>query len=244
LLLAWQNPALLNSSNRSVSVDFMSSNNKKAQQEEHHIRTLGLECLTSIMRSLEISAGLSPAGAAATAASTGLDAPQRRGSDTVASTEHSSNGNIAALALDAEEESNAAAASAATSPNSALISGDKANSNIVDVFDKKQKFNEELETGILKFNLSQKTGLAYLAKTGHLELTPKSVASFFHQYQDRLDKTAVGDYLGREREYQDGFCLRVLSEYVDMLEFADMPFDLAIRCAHDFANRSRMYRSS
>lgn len=49
------------------------------------------------------------------------------------------------------------------------------------------------------------------------------------QYQDRLDKTTVGDYLGREREYMDGFCLKVLSEYVDMLDFADMPFDLAIR---------------
>jgi hypothetical protein len=31
------------------------------------------------------------------------------------------------------------------------------------------------------------------------------------QYQDRLDKTAVGDYLGREREYMDGFCLKVPS---------------------------------
>ena len=36
----------------------MSSNSKRAQQEEHHIRTLGLECLTSMVQSLVVSAGL------------------------------------------------------------------------------------------------------------------------------------------------------------------------------------------
>jgi len=45
---------------------------------------------------------------------------------------------------------------------------------------------------------------------------------FFHQYQDRLDKTAVGEYLGREKEYENGFCIKVLHEYVDVLEFANM----------------------
>jgi len=101
--------------------------------------------------------------------------------------------------------------------------------NVVDVFDKKQKLSEELETGILKFNLSPKAGLAFLVQAGHIEMAPKSVADFFHQYQDRLDKTVMGEYLGREREYMDGFCLKVLNEYVDALDFAAMPFDLAIR---------------
>jgi brefeldin A-inhibited guanine nucleotide-exchange protein len=217
-----QNPALLNSTNRSVSVDFMSSSNKKAQQEEHHIRTLGLECMTSMVKSLEVSAGLSSVAAEAA----------RKASEVG---EHS-NSNVAAL--DVEDE---AALSQSTSPSSSIApfshavssvgsSGEKANIAIVDAFDKKQKFNEELETGILKFNLNPKAGLSYLAKAGHIEMTPKSVADFFHQYQDRLDKTAMGDYLGREREYQDGFCLKVLSEYVDCLDFTDMPFDLAIRC--------------
>lgn len=178
----------------------MSSTNKKAQQEEHHIRTLGLECLTSIVRSVEISAGLyQPAEVA------------RKGSDLA----EGSTGNVSAL--DADEEvtspptpqqavpfssshgttanpSPSAVPSASTGSSfgapvpaagagtSTVVAGIAADtSTIVDVFDKKQKFNEELETGILKFNLSPKAGLAYLAKTGHIEMTPLSVANFFHQ---------------------------------------------------------------
>lgn len=218
-----QNPALMNNANRSVSVDFMSSSNKKAQQEEHHVRMLGLECLVSIVQSLEVSAGLSSHQLGA------HDVVNRRGSEM--------NGTAAAAAaLAAGTGSGDVTGNSSTTNISALEAVEEEptpsagqSHNMVDVFDKKQKLNEELETGILKFNLSQKAGLAYLAKTGHIEMTPKSVADFFHQYQDRLDKTAVGDYLGREREYMDGFCLKVLNEYVEVMDFADMPFDLAIR---------------
>lgn len=101
--------------------------------------------------------------------------------------------------------------------------------NVVDIFDRKQRMAEELDNGILKFNLSPKKGLAYLVEAGHIEMTPGSVAKFLWQYQDRLDKTAVGDYLGREREYENGFCLKVLHEYVDAMNFEKMAFDLAIR---------------
>ena len=107
--------------------------------------------------------------------------------------------------------------------------GPTGSTKIVEAFDKKQKFKEELETGILKFNLSPKKGLSYLVDLGHLVMTPESVAAFLHQYKDRLDKTVMGDFLGREREYMDGFCLQVLHEYVEALDFTDMPFDLAIR---------------
>ena len=99
----------------------------------------------------------------------------------------------------------------------------------VEIFDRKQRIQEEIETGILKFNLSSKKGIAYLANLGHIENTPKSVAAFFHQFQDRLNKTTVGEYLGREREYENGFCLKVLHEYVDSMDFANMKFDEAIR---------------
>ena len=99
----------------------------------------------------------------------------------------------------------------------------------VEVFDRKQKVQEEIETGILKFNLSARKGIMYLASLGHLEYTPGSVAAFIHQHEDRLDKTAVGDYLGRERDYENGFCLKVLHEYVDSMDFSNMKFDLAIR---------------
>ena len=101
--------------------------------------------------------------------------------------------------------------------------------NMVDLFDRKQRMQEELETGILKFNLSPKKGLRYLADLGHLDHSAAGVARFLHQFQDRLDKTAVGDYLGREREYENGFCLQVLHEYVEQLDFSGIVFDSAIR---------------
>ena len=101
--------------------------------------------------------------------------------------------------------------------------------SIVDNFDRKQKAQEDIETGILKFNLSSKKGLAFLVERGHLEMTPLGVAHFLHQFQERLDKTAVGEYLGREREYEGGFCLKVLHEYVWLMDFTGMAFDLAIR---------------
>ena len=101
--------------------------------------------------------------------------------------------------------------------------------SVVELYDRKQRMQEELESGILKFNLSAKKGLKYLADVGHIEMTPKSVALFLFQYQSRLDKTAVGDYLGREREYENGFCIQVLHEYVENMDFTGMKFDMAIR---------------
>lgn len=96
-------------------------------------------------------------------------------------------------------------------------------------FSRKQKVQEEIELGILKFNLSPKKGLAFLASLGHVEMTPKGVAKFLLQYKDKLDKTVVGDYMSKEREYDNGFCVRVLHEYVDSLDFSSMKFDEALR---------------
>lgn len=89
-------------------------------------------------------------------------------------------------------------------------------------FDRKQKAQEEIETGILKFNQSTKKGIAFLVERGHLQLNPFSVASFLRQYGEKLDKTAVGEYLGREREYEGGFCLKVLHEFVDSMDFTGL----------------------
>jgi brefeldin A-inhibited guanine nucleotide-exchange protein len=99
---------------------------------------------------------------------------------------------------------------------------------VVDAYDRKQRMQEQVEVGILKFNQSPKKGLLYLIDVGHLVKDPKSVARFFH-LEDRLDKTQIGDILAREPEYMDGFTLEVLHEYVEMLDFADMSFDLALR---------------
>lgn len=187
-----------------MNVDFITNSNKKLLSEENHLRTLGLEGLIIILRSLSSSSAYSKAKAA--------DQSAKKTNISSSSTDEAGG----------EDDAAAEGQDAGASNGTAAV-------NIVDVFDKKQKIQEEIETGILKFNLSAKKGLAYLANKGHIELTPVGVAEFFRQYQDRLDKTAVGDYLGREREYENGFCLKVLHEYVQGMDFENMAFDMAIR---------------
>ncbi|KAJ8613377.1 hypothetical protein CTAYLR_002304 [Chrysophaeum taylorii] len=99
----------------------------------------------------------------------------------------------------------------------------------VESFDLKQKIQEDLREGILQFNLNPKNGIATLARKGHIEMTPESVATFLRANAGRLSKTKIGEYLGREKEYQSGFCVKVLHAYVDSLDFTGMEFDVAIR---------------
>ena len=47
--------------------------------------------------------------------------------------------------------------------------------------------------------------------------------------KDRFDKTQIGEYLGREPDYQDGFSLKVLHAYVNAMDFSGLMFDDAIR---------------
>jgi brefeldin A-inhibited guanine nucleotide-exchange protein len=192
-----------------------SSSSKKMTVEEHSLRVKGLEGLVIVLRSLLRAANLW--GDAREALSEHRGALTESEEGVYVSSQHS-------------------AASMLFPPSPALGDGstDDFGSaadhiNAVEIFDKKQKLQEDLETGILKFNLSPKKGLQYLCSVGQLEMTPESVALFLKNYQDRLDKAAVGEYLGREREYENGFCLKVLHEYVELMDFTGMAFDLAIR---------------
>eukprot|EP01034_Spumella_vulgaris_P022254 gene22254-28367_t len=162
-----ENPSLA-APNR-VNVDFMASTARKSQQEEQHIRTLGLEGLIIIIRSLGTSSGLANV---------------------------SSKMKIVGTVDELIREKNK------------LLAGEAQKSPTDDLRTMEEDTIESPE---------------------HSSVSGTSVADFFRQYQDRLDKTAVGDYLGREREYEGGFCLKVLHEYVQSMDFTDMAFDMAIR---------------
>uniref|UniRef100_A0AAV1UUN7 SEC7 domain-containing protein n=1 Tax=Peronospora matthiolae TaxID=2874970 RepID=A0AAV1UUN7_9STRA len=100
----------------------------------------------------------------------------------------------------------------------------------VEAFKSKKKRQEEMATGILKFNVKPSAGVAYLVAHGHMgEGSPRDVAGFLHMHNNKLDKTMVGDYLGNGVHYQGGFCVQVLHEYVDMMEFTGLEIDVAIR---------------
>lgn len=102
-------------------------------------------------------------------------------------------------------------------------------SSVVQTFDRKRRLEEEWTTGLLKFNHKPKAGLAYLVAKGHLELTPQSLATFFHTRSNELNKTVVGELLGREEHYADGLWYQTMHAYVDLMAFHELDIDVAIR---------------
>lgn len=182
-----------------MSVEFMSSSGKRSVMEEQHVRVMGLEGVVIVLLSMLKSGGINNSKISSP------EPPPPSSSSSLSSS----------VAYSIDDDS--------------ALESTHGTSNVVDAFDRKQKIQEEIESGILKFNLSSKKGLVYLSNLGHVSMNAKSVASFLLQYHDRLDKVAVGEYLGREREYENGFCLKVLHEYVDSMNFESMAFDIAIR---------------
>jgi brefeldin A-inhibited guanine nucleotide-exchange protein len=205
---------------------------KRGPTDESTIRYMGLEGLIIILRSLVKSGGTLLETTRATSDSN-FSSPSKRPTMASAASARGSTLLDESDLLAEEEELSTISLSGKYSGSMEGVGGGegagKEGEQLVQSYDRKQKIQEEIETGLLKFNQSAKKGLAYLASHGHLEHTPQGVANFFRQYADKLDKTAIGDYLGREVHYEGGFCVRVLHEYVDMMDFTDMHFDEAIR---------------
>lgn len=199
-LVVSQNPGSFNG--KTSSVEFISSSSKRLMTEEGHLRSMGLDGLVIMLRSLQA-----------------LESRPDSDGDVRADTE-----NRSPTAPDTPQDSDAAMASLA-SP-----SVDEQSAQIgIDAFDKKIRLERDLETGILNFNLSPLKGLKFLAAKGIITLEPFAVAHFLTEYNHRLDKTSVGDFLGREKEYEHGLAYAVLHEFVKLMDFSDMDFVSAIR---------------
>lgn len=91
---------------------------------------------------------------------------------------------------------------------------------------RKKKVKNVLISGAERFNQHYKEGFSYLQKHGVLPdpLDPVSVAEFFKN-TSFLDKTMVGDYLGR----LDDFNVEVLKEYCKLFDYRNKPFVDTIR---------------
>jgi brefeldin A-inhibited guanine nucleotide-exchange protein len=102
--------------------------------------------------------------------------------------------------------------------------------NLVEIYGSKKKRQEEASEIFLRFNQKPSAGLAYAAKCGHLDGSDHNdVARFLLANKDKLDTTQIGEYLGREPEYQGGFAVKVLHGYVNSMDFEGLVFDDAIR---------------
>jgi brefeldin A-inhibited guanine nucleotide-exchange protein len=114
---------------------------------------------------------------------------------------------------------------------------------IVDAFDRKRTAEQNFELGAVKFTLSLKTGLNFFVDNGFVTLDAKEIALFFIQNKDKLDKTQMGEVLGREPDAPfikvpkdldadkggPGFFVRILHHYADSMDFTAIMFDDAIR---------------
>ena len=129
-----------------------------------------------------------------------------------------------------------------TNKNDLSFSTDDVAGKIVDVFDKKRIAQQNLEIGSVKFNLSFKQGILYFVENGFLSLDAQELALFLHEHKNILEKTQIGEVLGKEPESSltkkkgvdpekggEGFYFRVLFHYVDAMNFAGLEFDNAIR---------------
>ncbi|ETV71031.1 hypothetical protein H257_13748 [Aphanomyces astaci] len=100
---------------------------------------------------------------------------------------------------------------------------------VVGMFDKKKKRQDLISTGIVKFNVKATDGIKFCTANKLIENNPRSVAEYLHEYNSKLDKFQIGEYLGRETAYQGGFCVKVLHDFVDMMDFHGLEVDEAIR---------------
>ena len=113
---------------------------------------------------------------------------------------------------------------------------------IFDAFDRKQMAQQNLEMGTVKFSLSFKQGLLFFIERGFFHLDAREIALFFHEHNEQLDMTMIGEVLGKEPEASfvkdkgvesekggEGFYVRILHHFVDLMEFSGLEFDNAIR---------------
>lgn len=113
---------------------------------------------------------------------------------------------------------------------------------IVNAFDRKQMAQQNFEIGAVKFTLSLKTGLRFFIDNGFVQCDAQAIATFFLEHKDKLDKTQMGEALGREPDASfvkgdevdpdkggSGFWVRILHHYINALDFTDLMFDDAIR---------------
>lgn len=73
-----------------------------------------------------------------------------------------------------------------------------------------------------RFNRKPSKGVQYLQEQGLLGNSPEEVARWLHM-DERLDKTAIGDFLGDHNHNQDMY------NYIDQMNFADRDLVTALR---------------
>ncbi|KAL6423933.1 hypothetical protein ACFW04_009702 [Cataglyphis niger] len=108
-----------------------------------------------------------------------------------------------------------------SSANSSLI-GNKEVPDSPEQYEVQKQQKEVWETGIEIFSRKPGKGVQYLQEQGLLGTSPEDVARWLH-LDERLDKTAIGDFLGDHNHNQ------VMYHYIDQMNFAERDLVTALR---------------
>ncbi|KAK0090517.1 hypothetical protein PV325_012571 [Microctonus aethiopoides] len=108
-----------------------------------------------------------------------------------------------------------------SSANSSLA-GNKEMSDSPEQFEVQKQQKEVWEAGIEMFNRKPSKGIQYLQEQGLLGDLVEDVARFLHT-DERLDKTAIGDFLGDHNHNQ------VMYNYIDQMDFTNRDLVTALR---------------
>lgn len=102
--------------------------------------------------------------------------------------------------------------------------GNRETLELPEEFEERKHRKEVMETGIDMFNRKPKKGVGFLQERGLVGNTAESVAKWLHE-DERLDKTAVGDFLGENDDYSKS----IMCAYVDYKDYHDMDIVAALR---------------
>lgn len=102
--------------------------------------------------------------------------------------------------------------------------GNRETLELPEEFEERKHRKEVMETGIEMFNRKPKKGIMFLQERGLIGNTPEGVAKWLHE-DERLDKTAVGDFLGENDDYS----ISIMCAYVDYKDYHDMDIVAALR---------------
>jgi len=91
-------------------------------------------------------------------------------------------------------------------------------------YELQEKIQKASELGVVRFNMKPKDGINYLVKHKVLTKQPESIARFLLN-TPQINKIKLGEYLGGRGEFNAA----VLRHFIFGLEFADVPFDDALR---------------
>lgn len=108
-----------------------------------------------------------------------------------------------------------------SSANSSLT-GNKEVPDSPEQYEVQKQQKEVWEAGIEIFSRKPGKGVQYLQEQGLLGTSPEDVARWLH-LDERLDKTAIGDFLGDHNHNQ------VMYHYIDQMNFAERDLVTALR---------------